>query len=188
MPQYGWTIDLTKCVGCHGCAVACKAENNTAPQTAPLVVRNARAVAVNYRRVLYRWAGAYPTPTLTFVTSACNHCANPACMPACPVGAISKRAADGIVLIDYDRCIGCKYCLWACPYGAPQFNETTEKVEKCTFCVQRIDAGLKPACVTTCAGRALNFVTNFDSGQSGQSAPAGFAPANHTRPSVLFTM
>jgi len=187
MAQHGWTIDLSLCVGCHACAVACKAENNTEPQTAPLKVRNGRATAVNYRRVLYDWAGKYPSQTLTFVTMSCNHCDEPACLKSCPVEAISKRDDDGIVLIDYDKCIGCKYCMWACPYGAPQFNESTLKVEKCTFCVHRIDAGLKPACVSTCAGRALNFVTAFDMDQSGDGAPPGFADPDHTRPSVLFT-
>ncbi len=187
MAQYGWTIDLTRCVGCHACAVSCKAENNTAPQMSPLTVRNGRASAVNYRRVLYRDGGIYPNVTRTFVTMACHHCYEPACLKACPVGAISKRASDGIVLIDYDKCVGCKYCLWACPYGSPQFNETTKKVEKCTFCVHLIDAGLDPACVSTCVGRALNYVTAFNQAQSGLGAPAGFAPAAYTLPAVLFT-
>lgn len=187
MAQYGWTLDLKRCVGCHACSVACKAENNTEPQTSPLTVRNGRAVAVNYRKVHYRWGGTYPKVTLTFVSTACNHCFEPACIKSCPVGAISKRSADGIVLIDQDLCIGCKYCIWACPYGAPQFNETTRKVEKCTFCVHRIGAGLKPACVTTCTGKALDFVTSFTQAQSGQSAPSGFANPMHTNPSILFT-
>lgn len=186
MAQYGWTIDLTKCVGCHACSVACKAENNTSPQISPLTVRNGKAIGVNYRQVLYREAGNYPSVTLQFVTMSCNHCYNPACMAACPVGAITKRSADGIVLIDYDKCIGCKYCVWACPYGAPQFNETTKKVEKCTLCVHRIDAGLKPACVTTCSGRALNF-ENFTQANSGQNAPAGFSDPTYTSPAVRFS-
>lgn len=193
MPQYGWNIDLTRCVGCHACSVACKAENNTAPQwtygspASDLVVRNGKAVAVNYREVLYVEGGTFPAPTRTFVTMSCNHCAEPACLKSCPVEAISKRDSDGIVLIDYEACIGCKYCLWACPYGAPKFNEATKKVEKCTFCVQRLEAGLKPACVTTCAGRALNFVTDFPESSSGAGAPPGFALPDNTKPSTLFT-
>lgn len=192
MAQYGWTIDLTKCVGCHACAVACKAENNTEPQwtygspASDLAVRNGRAVAVNYREVFYRWSGKYPAPTLTFVTSSCNHCSDPACIPSCPVQGITKREDDGIVLFDYDVCIGCKNCMWACPYGAPRFNEATKKMEKCTFCAHRLDVGQQPACVTTCTGRALNFVTDFDPDQAGENAPAGFADPKHTRPSVLF--
>lgn len=185
MTQLGWSIDLSKCVGCHACTVACKAENNTYPQTSPLIVRNGRAVAVNWRWVIYQENGRYPNPTRVFITSACNHCEEPACLKSCPVGAISKRESDGIVLIDQDKCIGCKYCIWACPYGAPQFNENTKKVEKCTFCVHRIDAGLPPACVTTCTGRALNF-EEFDFTRSGENRPDGFADPNLTRPAVRF--
>lgn len=186
MAQLGWSIDLKKCIGCHACAVACKAEMNTAPQTSPLEVDDVTAEAVNYRRVLYLDSGSYPDVSRTFVTMSCQHCYYPACMKACPVGAITKRASDGIVLIDYDKCIGCKYCIWACPYGAPQYNETTRKVEKCTFCSHRIDAGLKPACVTTCAGRALNYET-FTQSNSGQNAPSGFADPDLTTPAVRFS-
>lgn len=185
MANMGWIIDLTRCVGCHACAVACKSENNTAPAVSPLQVRNGKATTVNWRTVLVRESGLYPDPKITFVTMACNHCVEPACLKACPVDAISKRA-DGIVLIDYDKCIGCKYCIWACPYGAPQFNEGTRKVEKCTFCVHRIDDGLVPACVTTCTGRALTFVRDFAAAQSGQGAPAGFADPSFTLPAVRF--
>ncbi|MHC4605921.1 MAG: 4Fe-4S dicluster domain-containing protein [Planctomycetota bacterium] len=186
MVQYGWTIDLTRCVGCHACAVACKAENNTPPQLSPLTVRNGKGVKVDYRRVLYVEGGSYPTPTRTFVTTTCNHCYEPSCLKACPVNAISKRSADGVVLIDYDLCIGCKYCLWACPYGAPQFNENTSKVEKCTFCVHLLDAGRTPACVTTCPTKALNWET-FSQANSGNNAPTGFASPTYSVPAVRFT-
>ena len=188
MAQYGWKIDLRKCIGCHACAVACKSENNTDPQTSPTTMRNGRvALAVNWRDVLSVWKGRYPTPQLTFVTMSCNHCYDPACLKSCPVGAISKRAQDGAVLIDQAKCIGCKYCVWACPYGAPQFNEITKKVEKCTMCVQRLDAGLQPACVTTCAGRALSF-EQFDESRSGENAPEGFTGPAMTHPAVRFVV
>jgi DMSO reductase iron-sulfur subunit len=185
MTQLGWVIDLSLCIGCHACSIACKSENNTSPQIGPLVMRNGRPVAVNWRRVIESDSGTYPAPSRTFVTMACNHCSEPACLESCPVDAISKRASDGIVLIDPAACIGCKYCLWACPYGAPQFNEATQRVEKCTLCVHRIDAGLQPACVTTCAGRALSLET-FDTARSGENAPFGFAAAKYTIPCVRF--
>ncbi len=181
MPQIGWIIDLTRCVGCHTCSVACIAENNTIPADANLQVRNGRAVAVRYRRVLEREAGTYPNVLKDFVTMACHHCAEPACLKSCPVGAITKRSADGIVLIDQERCVGCQYCVWACPYGAPQFNEATGLVEKCTFCYHRLDAGLQPACVTACLGKALQV--GYDVRGPGQP-PAGFADSSLTRPSV----
>ena len=184
--QLGWVIDLTRCTGCHACSVACKAENNTPPGTGPLTIRNGKPVGVNYRRVFEREAGTYPAVSRTFVTMSCNHCKEPACLESCPVGAITKRASDGVVLIDQAACIGCKYCVWACPYGAPQFNEATSKVEKCTLCVHRLDAGLQPACVTTCTGRALTL-ESFDSARSGEGAPAGFAHPKFTIPSTRFT-
>ena len=128
----------------------------------------------------------YPEFWRRFITSACNHCQDPACLKACPVNAITKRASDGIVLIDQEKCIGCRYCIWACPYGAPQWNEGTKKVEKCTMCVDRIDKGLQPACATTCVGKALNYVADFDPAESGLNAPKGFADPALTRPSVKF--
>jgi tetrathionate reductase subunit B len=199
MAQLGWLIDLDKCTGCDSCTVACKAENNTRPLASPMPFKNGRGVIpdhVSYRWVVKKETGEYPNPKLEFVTSACNHCEHPACLAACPksnteepsleTNAIFKRVDDGIVLINQDACIGCKYCIHACPYGAPQFNSATEKVEKCTFCVHRLDAGFEPACVTTCVGNALHVVADFDFGESGMNAPDGFADASLTKPAVKF--
>ncbi len=99
---------------------------------------------------------------------------------------------DGIVLINQEACIGCRRCIHACPYGAPQFNSSTELVEKCTFCVHRLyDAsgqrtGFLPACVTTCVGNALHLVEDFTPGASGENAPEGFADSSLTVPAVKF--
>lgn len=199
MAQRGWFIDLSRCVGCEACTIACKAELNTPPDQSPLEFRRDFLVSpkhVSYRWVVFRENGTYPNPQVTFITSACNHCEKPACLAACPLSdendpsnpqnVIVKRATDGIVLINQETCIGCKYCLWACPYGAPQFNEDTGKVEKCTFCAHRQAEGLEPACATTCVGRAIHFVEDFDLRQSGQNAPAGFADAQLTRPAIRF--
>jgi len=195
MAQFGWLVDLDKCTGCDTCTIACKSENNTRPLGSPMPFKNGSGVVpdhVSYRWVVKKESGEYPTPAVTFVTSACNHCEQPACQPACPVGAISKRAEDGIVLIDQDVCIGCKQCIHACPYGAPQFNSVTEKVEKCTFCVHRLYDGtgertqFEPACVTSCVGNALHLVENFEFAESGQNAPDGFADPALTVPAVKF--
>ena len=195
MAQFGWSVDLDKCTGCDTCTIACKSENNTRPLGSPMPFKNGNGVIpdhVSYRWVVKKESGEYPTPAVTFVTSACNHCEQPACQPACPVGAISKRAEDGIVLIDQDVCIGCKQCIHACPYGAPQFNSVTEKVEKCTFCVHRLYDGdgertqFEPACVTSCVGNALHLVENFELAESGQNAPDGFADPALTVPAVKF--
>ena len=190
MAQFGWLLDLKRCVGCHACSVACKAENNTAPQQSPLTVRNGRAVAVNYRFVHNVDGGAYPHPTRTFVTMACHHCEHPACLASCPVGAITKLATadkrNGLVLIDQATCIGCRYCEWACPYGAPRFNEITGKVEKCTGCQHRLAKDLPPACATTCSGRALNWTDAFDFAGGYGTTPTGFASVSLTHPAIRF--
>ena len=199
MPQLGWLIDLDKCTGCDTCMVSCKSENNTRPLGSPMPFKNGRGVIpdhVSYRWVIKREAGVYPNPTITFVTSSCNHCQHPACLASCPKSnindpanpsnAIYKRAEDGVVLINQDACIGCKNCIQACPYGAPQFNSTTDKVEKCTFCIHRLQAGLQPACVTSCVGNALHVVDDFDVAESGMNAPDGFSDPGLTKPSVKF--
>jgi len=172
MAQIGWIFDRSKCTGCRGCINACKFENNTTLD-----------FTVNYRWFVWRESGVFPAPKVEFFTLACNHCDQPACLAACPVGAIEKRASDGIVLIDQDKCIGCEYCVWACPYGAPQLNQVTHKVEKCTFCVHRLDQGLRPACVDTCVGGAIQFGYNV---QRYGEPPVGFADPALTGPSVEF--
>lgn len=214
MAQFGWLIDLDRCIGCDTCAVACKSENNTRPVESPLKFKNLGGVPVlgspagviadhvSYRWVVKRETGVYPAAKANFVTSSCNHCADPACIAACPVSnpndasnennAIFKRTSDGVVLINESVCTGCKQCIAACPYGAPQFNSLTKKVEKCTFCVHRLydgsgaRTGLEPACVTTCVGNALRFVENFAVADTGANAPDGFASPALTRPAVKF--
>jgi len=181
MRQLGWIIDLTRCVGCHTCTVACIGENKTIPSDVLLPMKGERLTAVKYRRVLERESGRYPNVSKDFVTMSCHHCERPACLESCPVDAITKRTSDGIVLIDQEKCNGCRYCVWACPYGAPQFNAATSKVEKCTFCVHRIDAGLSPACATACLGKAIQVGT--DVAGPGDS-PEGFADARLTGPSI----
>lgn len=170
MAQMGWIFDRSKCVGCRACTVACKMENNTPTE-------------VNWRWVFDVESGAYPDPSVEFYSTACYHCQSPACMPSCPVDAISKDAENGLVQIDQDKCVGCKYCMAACPYGAPQFNAVTKKVEKCTGCVSRVTQGLSPACADTCVGGALQWVVDET---WGGEPPEGFAPAKYCKPSVKF--
>lgn len=147
---------------------------------------------LRYRRVLPVEKGKYPQVMRYFVTMSCFHCEHPACLRACPVGAISKDPDDGVVLIDQDMCIGCRRCNWACPYGAPRYNEVTKKTEKCTFCKHRVgDDAIPdniPACVATCLGKALIFgrLNQDIVPQSGDPVPDGFADKNLTHPSVRF--
>lgn len=182
--QYTLWVDLDYCVGCNACTMACKAENNT-----PLGVDFNRVIEIEEGEFLD--ARQKPQVSLTFVAMPCMHCGRPACQAACPVGAITKRAEDGIVLIDKDKCIGCRYCSWACPYGAPQFNAEAKVMEKCTLCVHRVEKGLLPACVDTCVAKArffgdLNELTVLMREKRARSVSIN-VPGADTRPSVLYT-
>ena len=175
MTRWAMVADLRRCVGCQTCTAACRHANATPP-------------GVQWRRVLDVEAGEYPDVQRAFVPVGCMHCDDPPCMDVCPTTATRTRA-DGIVTIDYDLCIGCAYCAVACPYQAryktmrPVFaygkamaNETRRRDDsrlavatKCTFCVDRIDAGLAkgqkpgvdpeatPACVNACITQTLQF-------------------------------
>jgi len=107
--RYGMVIDTRRCIGCRACVVACKAENKTPP-------------GVSYTVVLENALGPRPNDRPLFMTKPCFHCENPPCVSVCPVGATYKRSQDGIVVVDYDRCIGCRYCITGCPYGARYFD------------------------------------------------------------------
>lgn len=149
--RYAMVIDLRRCIGCDACMVACKAEFDV-----PLGV---------FRTwVPYKVVGKYPNVKKQFMPRLCNHCDNPPCVRACPVGATYKVEDGGFVLQNYDRCIGCKACMASCPYNArfmlPKsrtYTDITSVVDKCTFCHHRVTQGLAPACVQTCIGRARIF-------------------------------
>jgi len=141
--RYAMVIDLRRCVGCMSCQVTCKMENN---------------VPFDFFRskVLITERGTYPDVKRRFLPVLCNHCEEAPCVQVCPVGA-SYRREDGVVLVDQDKCIGCGYCVEACPYDARYINPFTGTADKCTFCQPRIDSGLEPACVHNCMGQARIF-------------------------------
>jgi len=151
MTQYGFYVDLNACIGCKACQMACKdrADNE---------------VGANFRRVIEYGGGDWlregntivPDIFTYSVPTACNHCSNPPCLPVCPTAAISKDE-NGIVVIDVEQCIGCHYCEWACPWGAPVFYEALAVVNKCDFCKDIVDAGGNPACVEACPMRAMEW-------------------------------
>ena len=143
MPRYGKLIDLTKCVGCGSCTVACQAQHELEPFE-------------KWVRVETKEEGKYPTVTRHSITIQCMHCEHPPCVEVCPTGANYKRR-DGIVLINYGRCIGCKYCVNACPYQARYFNEERGWPDKCWLCWDRVDKGVQPACVLACPAKARYF-------------------------------
>lgn len=160
----GMVIDLKRCIGCHACTIACKLENATPPE-------------VFWARVLETETGKYPLAKRVFVPVLCNHCQDPPCLRACPTGATTQRE-DRVVLVNQDKCIGCKACMEACPYEARFFLEDIRgyypdhltpfeqvgykrhqkgTVCKCTFCADRVEKGLEPACVQTCPTIARVF-------------------------------
>lgn len=141
--RWAMVVDVQKCIGCQACTVSCIMEN-AAPEN------SFRTVVSTYEVKEDKRCGTYMLPRL------CNHCANPPCIPVCPVGATFQRK-DGVVVVDGDRCVGCAYCVQACPYDARFINHETGKADKCTFCAHRVDEGLLPACVETCVGGARIF-------------------------------
>ncbi|MDR6536803.1 4Fe-4S dicluster domain-containing protein [Variovorax soli] len=163
--QLALVIDLNVCVGCHACVTSCK-QWNTSGSAGPLADEKpygADPTGTFFNRVQTYEANTFPgTETIHFPKS-CLHCQDPPCVPVCPTGASYKRKEDGIVLVDYDKCIGCKYCAWACPYGARELDEERQVMTKCTLCVDRIyDEKLpkedrKPACVKACPTGARMF-------------------------------
>src|SRR5512143_4282288 len=160
---YAFVLDVSACTGCKACQVACKDKNQL-----PL--------GVLWRRV-YEVSGgawkqegdAWTTTVFTYNLSlACNHCDHPKCAGVCPVDAYIVRP-DGIVVLDTSKCVGCGYCAWACPYGAPQYDASRGMMTKCNFCFDNVDAGLPPACVAACPLRVLDYADVTD----GQPLPAG---------------
>jgi tetrathionate reductase subunit B len=145
--HWGMLVDVRKCIGCQACTIACINENDVPEGSFRTIVTT---YSVKQNDQAGQPAGTYVLPRL------CNHCDEPPCVPVCPVGATFKRA-DGLVLVDGDRCVGCGYCVLACPYDARFINHQTGKADKCTFCGHRLEAGLLPACVETCVGGARIF-------------------------------
>lgn len=169
MTKLGMVIDLNRCVGCQTCANACKMQNNV-----PMGMLWNRVLTVGAEEI-DGVKGEYPLVTKKYMPVACQHCENSPCVKVCPVEATYK-AEDGRVLIDYDRCIGCRYCMAACPYNARVFNwsepvrepghsygdkkvpvRKVGVVEKCSMCKERTDEGLEPMCVVCCPAEARIF-------------------------------
>ena len=152
--QMAFYFDASTCANCKVCQIACQDKNDLPP-------------ALRWRRVIQYSGGTWnPSPSAPGVMEqnifsysislSCMHCQNPLCVEVCPTTAMHKRD-DGIVEIDSSKCIGCRYCEWACPYGAPQFNEATGTMSKCNFCSDLQAEGKNPACVDACVMRAIDY-------------------------------
>jgi anaerobic dimethyl sulfoxide reductase subunit B (iron-sulfur subunit) len=154
--QYAFYFDSKACSGCKACQIACKDKHN---------LEQSRSWRNVYEIVGGSWEQAgdtWITDVFAYHLSvACNHCENPICAEVCPGQVISKRN-DGIVLLDVDNCLGCGYCSWACPYSALDYDDAAGCMTKCTFCVDRIDAGLPPECVAACPMRVLDYGSHLE--------------------------
>jgi len=143
MGQYGFYFDMTACIGCRTCQIACKDKNNLKP-------------GVLFRQVKTFEVGKFPKADLYHYSGTCNHCENPKCVEGCPTTAMHKLA-NGIVAHDPEKCIGCRYCTWNCPYGAPKYVEELKIVRKCDMCLDLVEQGLNPTCVDACPMRVLKW-------------------------------
>ena len=141
--QIGFYFDQSRCTGCDTCIIACKDWHDVP------------AGPASWMRVIANEKGKYPNPSLSYLINTCFHCAEPPCLPACPVGAITKREEDGIVVVNKENCTGCGICYDACPYGVPQFG-IDRIMQKCDFC---IESGGEPACTSPCPANALFYGT-----------------------------
>jgi Fe-S-cluster-containing dehydrogenase component len=163
----GLVIDLDVCVGCHACVTSCKGWNTSSGYGAPLADADAYGPAPEgtFLNRVHAYEATPPSgaPRLVHFPRSCLHCADAPCVTVCPTGASYKRAADGIVLVNEDDCIGCGLCAWACPYGAREMDPLAGVMKKCTLCVDRIEnarlpeVDRVPACVRACPTGARHF-------------------------------
>lgn len=142
--QYRFHFDMSRCVGCQCCVVACNEQNNN-------------PAGVHWRRVGEIEGGQYPDTKRFHLSMACNHCLDPACLTGCPTEAYVKLEENGVVEHKEEECIGCGYCTWNCPYSVPQFNPERKIVTKCDMCHHRLADGLAPACVAACPEQAIHI-------------------------------
>jgi Fe-S-cluster-containing dehydrogenase component len=173
MSGAGFLLDLHRCVGCGSCVLACRIENG-------------RADTAAWRRVLplnLRRHAAGPT---YFLSVACHHCEEPACLKGCPSGAYEKRP-DGIVVHHEELCLGCRYCEMTCPFSAPHYEADQGVMSKCHLCAHRVDAGRPPACVAACPTEALRFLPASAAPRVGAAASVpGFVDVAGCRPALRF--
>jgi Fe-S-cluster-containing dehydrogenase component/formate-dependent nitrite reductase membrane component NrfD len=175
--RYGFVIDNRRCIGCHACSVACKAENQV-----PLGVFRTWVRCVD--------KGEFPDTRRHFQVTRCNHCDRPPCVAVCPVAAMYRRS-DGIVDFDPSRCIGCKACMQACPYDAVYVDPERGTAAKCHFCAHRVEAGMEPACVVACPERAIIAGDLDDPGSEisrlvAQETVRVRRPEKQTRPKLFY--
>jgi DMSO reductase iron-sulfur subunit len=176
--QYRFHFDMTKCIGCRSCEIACNEQNGNPAD-------------IHWRRVGEVEGGVYPNTQRHYLSMGCNHCLDAECLKGCPVDAYTKDPVTGIVLHSADACIGCQYCVWNCPYQVPQFNAERGVVGKCDMCHGRLTDGLEPACVNACPESAIQIEIVNKTGWRIDYAAAespGMPPAEHTISTTRITL
>jgi DMSO reductase iron-sulfur subunit len=174
--QHGFFFTADNCIGCHACEAACSEKNDNPAHLA-------------FRSVGYVEGGSFPDYKRMNISMACNHCDDPVCLKGCPTRAYTKHTEYGAVLQDPETCFGCGYCTWVCPYNAPQLDPVKGQVSKCNMCVDRLEVGLKPACVSACVGNALDFgvIENVPEGrEQARVEIPGFPSPEITKPNIRF--
>lgn len=179
----GFHFDQSLCTGCKACQIACNDKHDL-------------PIGVNWRRVVEYTGGSWQTDGDTFTPNvfsyytsiACNHCEDPVCVQVCPTTAMTVRD-DGTVFVDDNKCIGCRYCEWACPYSAPQFNAETGHMSKCDLCQDYRDGGQDPACVSACPSRALGWgpIDDLRATLGTEDATAPLPDPGITKPRLVIT-
>lgn len=173
----GFFVNMERCIGCRTCQVACKDRHGI------------QLAGTRPRRVDTFETGSFPSADLFHRVISCNHCDNPACVAACPTAAMHV-ADDGVVLHDDSRCVLCRSCMMACPYGAPQYDVQTDMIVKCDSCKPLRNAGMNPTCVDACVQRALEFgdIEQLRAAHPGAQLVSEIpciGSAEHTRPNLL---
>jgi anaerobic dimethyl sulfoxide reductase subunit B (iron-sulfur subunit) len=180
--QLGFLLDTTACSGCKACQVACKDKHDLEAG------RLWRRVATVEGGDWVPQGAAWTTTAFGYsVSLSCMHCEKPACVSGCPTGAMHKLG-DGAVTIDAARCLGCRYCEWLCPYGAPRYDANARRMSKCDFCADERQSGRPPVCVSSCPMRALEFGDLRELEARHGTAGRGIYPLPDpaiTRPSVV---
>ena len=176
--SYVVRFDASSCSGCKACQVACKDHNGL---RAGILWRRVYEVAGGG----WKMAGSAWTQDVFAwnLSLSCNHCEAPVCAQSCPTGALHRRP-DGVVLVDAERCMGCRYCEWACPYGAPRFDDERGVMTKCTLCADRLDGGLAPACVAACPRRARDCGPHDETRPGAEAAGFPLPDPRLTRPAM----
>lgn len=182
--QLAFYFEQKYCTGCYTCQIACKDKNNL-------------EVGEQFRKVYEVTGGNYIKKGNAiiqdiyafWISVSCNHCIDPICVKKCPTGALKKRLEDGIVILDRNKCVGCTSCVKSCPYEAIQYNSNIRKVSKCDFCLDLIESGKDPVCISSCPMRALDYgeleVLQQKCGNINETD--GLPSSNITKPALVIT-